>query len=120
MGRDWISQLEVDLKSIHMVTSLTPLQTLLDTYSAVFTDELGCLKGEALQADSLLTHYDTTKPLLLACDASDYGIGAVLSHIGDDSQERPVAYASRTLSSAEKHYSQLEKEALAIAGDVTS
>ena len=69
---------------------------------------------EALQADSLLTHYDTTKPLLLACDASDYGIGAVLSHIGDDSQERPVAYASRTLSSAEKHYSQLEKEALAI------
>ena len=68
---------------------------------------------EALQADSLLTHYDTTKPLLLACDASEYGIGAVLSHT-DGNQERPVAYASRTLSSAEKHYSQLEKEALAI------
>ena len=64
---------------------------------------------DALQADSLLVHYDTSKPLVLACDASDYGIGAVLSHITEENQERPVAYISRTLS-----YSQLEKEALAI------
>jgi len=69
---------------------------------------------EALQTDALLVHYDTAKPLVLACDASQYGIGAVLSHIMDDEQERPVAYVSRTLSAAEKHYSQLEKEALAI------
>ena len=69
---------------------------------------------DALQADSLLTHYDTSKPLILACDASDHGIGAVLSHIVDGNLERPVAYISRTLSAAEKHYSQLEKEALAI------
>lgn len=68
----------------------------------------------ALQADSLLVHYDTTKPLVLACDASDYGIGAILSHVMDGDQERPIAYVSRTLSPAEKKYSQLEKEALAI------
>ena len=70
--------------------------------------------AKKLQADSLLTHYDTSKPLILACDASDHGIGAVLSHIVDGNLERPVAYISRTLSAAEKHYSQLEKEALAI------
>ena len=51
---------------------------------------------------------------MLSCDASQYGIGAVLSHVMDNEQDRPIAYVSRTLSSAEKHYSQLEKEALAI------
>ena len=67
----------------------------------------------ALQADSVLVHFDPAKPLILACDASDYGLGAVLSH-QDDNGERPIAYISRTLNPAEKKYSQLEKEALAI------
>ena len=69
---------------------------------------------EALQDDTLLVHYDSSKPLQLACDASPYGLGAVLSHIMEDGQERPIAYASRTLMDAEKNYSQLEKEALAV------
>ena len=72
------------------------------------------LAKEALQADSVLAHYDSTKPLLLACDASEYGVGTVLSHILDTGEEKPIAYASRTLNSAECHYSQLEREGLAI------
>lgn len=63
----------------------------------------------------MLVHYDTAKPLVLACDASPYGIGAVLSHIMPDKQERPIAYVSRTLTAAENNYSQL---ALAIVFDV--
>ena len=59
-------------------------------------------------------HYDQAKPLVIACEASQYGIGAVLSHNIEDKQERPVAYVSRTLSPAEKRYSELEKEDLAI------
>ena len=77
-------------------------------------DEAFSAAKEALQDDLLLVHYDESKPLILACDASQYGLGAVLSHTMKDGTERPVAYASRTLKAAENGYSQLEKEGLAI------
>ena len=47
---------------------------------------------ELLTAPNLLAHYDDKKPLVLACDASLYGVGAVLSHV-DDRLERTIAYA---------------------------
>ncbi|XP_065216880.1 uncharacterized protein K02A2.6-like [Planococcus citri] len=67
-----------------------------------------------IASDKLLVHFDENRKLILNCDSSEYGIGAVLSHEMDDGSIRPIAYASRTLSQHEKNYSQLMKEALAI------
>jgi len=54
----------------------------------------------------VLAHFDASQNLTLACDASSYGLGAVLVNKMDDG-------ALRTLSKAERNYSQLEKEGLA-------
>ena len=48
------------------------------------------------------THYDLQRPVCLSCDASPYGVDACLTHTMPDGEERPIAFASRTLSTAEK------------------
>ena len=63
--------------------------------------------------DTVLAHYDPTQQIYLAVDASPVGLGAVISH-GKGKNERPIAFASRTLTDAEKNYSQIDREALAI------
>ena len=40
-----------------------------------------------LNLSNLLVYYDPEKPLLIACNASPYGLGAVLSHIMPDRSE---------------------------------
>ena len=62
----------------------------------------------------MLVHYNPKLPLRVAADASSHGLGAVLSHVMPDKSEHPIAFASRTLSSSEKKYAQVEKEALAL------
>lgn len=62
-----------------------------------------------LSSSSVLVHYDPHLPVILACDASPYGVGAVISHV-----TRPIAYASRTLTKTEVNYAQIEKEALGV------
>ena len=47
-------------------------------------------------------HFDPVRKLALSCDASPYGIGAVLLHLYDDGLDLPIVYASRSLAPAEK------------------
>ena len=57
---------------------------------------------------------DFSKPFVVRTDASNVGIGAVLTQQGPDGQEHPVAFASRKLKPREQNYSVVEKECLAI------
>ena len=103
----------------NLSTLLHPLHELLRAdHSWKWTaecEEAFCnSKTLLLTNKNLLVHYDTKKPLRLACDASAYGLGAVISHVMPNGEERPIAFASRTLSSSEKAYAQVEKEALGI------
>ena len=54
------------------------------------------------------------KQFMLQTDASNFGIGAVLSQINDVGEEHAVGYLSRKLLSREERYSVPEKECLAI------
>ena len=98
-------------------TVLAPLYKLLrkDTRWHWAEEEMQAFQAskDLLTSSCLLVHFDSQLKLILACDASSYGVGAVLAHQMPDGSELPIGYASRKLSKSEKNYSQLEKEALA-------
>ena len=67
-----------------------------------------------LASAPVLAHYDGRRPVKLITDASPHGVGAVLVQVGEDGEERPVRFASRSLSKAEKAYSQFDREGLGV------
>lgn len=102
-------------------TLTSPLRSLTKK-NANFKWTLQCEKAfnnikKEIASDRVLVPYNPRLPLQLACDASPTGIAGVLSHIIGD-EERPIAFASRSLTEAEKNYSQIDREALAIVFSV--
>ncbi|XP_028042295.1 uncharacterized protein K02A2.6-like [Bombyx mandarina] len=67
-----------------------------------------------LASDNVLAHFNPNANIILTVDASPNGLGAILSQVSSDGQEKPISFASRTLNDAEKRYSQIQKEATAI------
>ena len=67
-----------------------------------------------LCSDPVLKSPDFDRAFILQTDASNRGVGAVLSQIDDNGEEHPVAYFSRKLLEREEKYSTIEKECLAI------
>ena len=54
-----------------------------------------------------------SKELIVQSDASDRGLGAVLSQLDESGNNKPVAYTSHKLLPREEKYSMVEKECLA-------
>ena len=67
-------------------------------------DQLKC----SLTSDDVMAYFDPRKKTVLIVDASPVGLGAILTQDG-----KVIAYASKALSSVEKRYPQIEREALA-------
>ena len=102
----------------NMASVLHPLYQLLKkdkkyTWTTAAQNAFDTVK-EMITSDTVLTHYNPELPLKLSCDSSSYGLGAVISHVMENGEERPIAFASRTLNAAEKNYAQIQKEALSI------
>ena len=117
--RSWLGLLNYYGRFLcNMSTILAPLHILLrkETKWRWENEQVTAFRAakEMLQSESLLVHFDPDKHILLACDASPYGVGAVLSHQMADGSERPIAFASRSLSPAHTNYSQLDKEGLSL------
>ena len=96
-----------------MATIVSPLRDLIKMdahfqWNSAAEDALTCIKN-ILSAQPVLQFFDPAVPSVIQADASQYGLGACLLQKG-----QPVAYASRTLSSCEVNYAQIEKELLAI------
>lgn len=72
---------------------------------------------ESLTTAPVLVFPKFTQGFVLATDASDRGLGAVLSQVYDG-KETAIAYVSRVLRKAETNFSTIEKEALALVWTV--
>ncbi|KAL5017694.1 hypothetical protein ScPMuIL_005222, partial [Solemya velum] len=64
---------------------------------------------KSLTESPVLAYFDSRKEVVIQVDSSQHGIGAVLLQEG-----RPIEYASRSLTPAERKWAQIEKEALSV------
>ena len=76
------------------------------------------LVKKSLCSSTALSCFTGESKVIIEVDASPVGVSAVLLQI-ENGTERPIAFASKKLSSAEKNYSQTDREALVMAFGVT-
>ena len=80
-----------------------------ETHQKVFNNVLDKFKKE-----TLLSYFDISKPTFIFIDAHQSGLSAILAQGSNKDNARPVAFASRCTSKAEKNYVQLDLEVMAV------
>lgn len=103
----------------HLSDVLEPLHSLLRIKKGKFIWDSNCQNSfvkikKFLSSDLCLVHYDPSLQVKLVTDASAVGISGVLLQIFPSGEERPICFASRTLTTSERNYSVIHREALAI------
>ena len=73
---------------------------------------------ESLSRGSCAGFANFNKPFLLGTNASNLGLGAVLSQKQTDGQYNPVAYASQSLTIHEHNYHSMKQEFLALKWEI--
>ena len=101
----------------HLSDHTDPLRKLLQNdvlwdFSSSHRNCMDKLKKLITQSP-VLKFFDPNLPTKVSCDASSTGLGAVLEQKHEE-HWFPVAYGSRSLTSSERNYCQLEKETLSI------
>ena len=74
------------------------------TYDATFQHV-----KDAIVSDTTLRYFDPSLPMTIQVDALQVGLGAVLLH-----NNKPIAFASKTLTETECHYANIEREMLTV------
>ena len=95
-------------KVVFPITRCLRKGTVIKTDSTEYVEAFNQCK-EIISNSPVLAYPDFSKEFKLTTDASNYALGSVLSQ-----NDHPIAYHSRTLNSAEKNYSTIEKELLSI------
>ncbi|RUM47864.1 MAG: hypothetical protein DSY80_00495, partial [Desulfocapsa sp.] len=69
---------------------------------------------EDLCSTKVMAHPNPNKPYIVYTDACDYAIGGILCQEDDDGLERPIQYISAQLTSTQRKWATIEKEAYAV------
>ena len=79
-----------------LATLLRPLHELLEKHKdwnwSKSCDVAFWKSKELVTSDLVLTHYGPSLQLRVTCEASPYGLGAVLSHVVPDNSEKPLSF----------------------------
>ena len=99
--------------TLELASQTEPLRQLLKCDSLWSWDhpQKGAFKQikQSLTSTPFLAHYCMGRESIIAADASNAGLGAVLLQRQPDGSRRPVSYISRSLMAAEKNYAVIEK-----------